>query len=149
MKLRTFLSVLLVYRSNFHVLHWMAEGEAFFTIHEKAAEYYDDILKDVDVVAEMILRGNGEIVNYKEALDVVEEFEDHEFLLIDSKELYDIEKFSGNAIKMFNDLLYCIEELLASDAIQAPRNVGIKATLEGLHDKYDLQANYLLKRFRD
>ena len=67
MNLKTFLSVLLVYRSNFHVLHWMADGDKFFTIHSKAEEYCNMILEDVDVVAEMHLRLEDDVVNYAEA----------------------------------------------------------------------------------
>lgn len=149
MDLKTFLSVLLVYRSNFHVLHWMAAGEGFFTIHAKAEEYCDLILKDIDVIAEMHLRLEDNIVNYAEALHLIEENEDHEFLLIDSSKLYDINEFKKYATKMFDDLLTCIEELLESDTVKDPKNVGIKATLEGMHDRYDLQCRYLLKRFKD
>lgn len=149
MTLKTFLSVLLVYRSNFHVLHWLAKGKNFFRVHDKAAEYYEEILNDVDVIAEMILRRDGSIVNYEEALEVIKEDENHEFLLVDSEKTYNAKEFKDNATKMLNDILQCIEELLATEYIQEPKNVGIKATLEGMYDKYDLQANYLLKRFMD
>lgn len=149
MTLKTFLSVLLVYRSNFHVLHWMVKGKNFFKLHDKAAEYYEEILKDVDIVAEMILRRDGSIVNYEEALEVIKEDENHEFLLVDSNTTYGVKEFKENATKMLNDILQCLEELLATEYIQDPKNVGIKATLEGMHDKYDLQVNYLLKRFGD
>ena len=70
MNLKTFLSVLLVYRSNFHVLHWMVKGKNFFTLHGKADEYAGEILKDVDVIAEMHLRFEDSVVNYEEALKI-------------------------------------------------------------------------------
>lgn len=145
MKLKTLLSVLMVYYSNFKVLHWMAEGEAFFTLHEKADEYADMLLADMDNVGEICLRANEGVVNYIEALRMIEEDENYEFLLINSGETYDVEKFKNNAIKMFNDILTCIKEAL-NEGIE---NIGIKSTLEGMYDKYDLQANYLLKRFND
>lgn len=149
MTLKTFLSVLLVYRSNFHVLHWLAKGENFFTIHEKTSEYYEEILKDADVIAEMILRRpDGKIVNYKEALLLVTEYTDHAFLLLDTdRYCYDSEDFKKYASEMFKDIIICIEELLDTDYIQKSSNVGIKSTLEAMHDKYDLQLNYLLNRF--
>ena len=149
MDLKTFLSVLLVYRSNFHVLHWMAKGKNFFKIHDKASEYYDKILNDVDVVAEMILRRSDSIVNYEEALEIIKNNEDHEFLMVSGNRTYESDDFKEYATKMFNDILTCIEELLETDYIKDLKNVGIKATLEGMHDKYDLEANYLLKRFAD
>lgn len=149
MNLKTFLSVLLVYRSNFHVLHWMVKGKNFFTLHGKADEYASEILKDVDVIAEMHLRFEDSVVNYEEALKIIESDEKHEFLLIESNKLFDTEDFCKYTVKMFNDILTCIEELLDTDVIQDPKNVGIKASLEGMHDKYDLQLRYLVKRFDD
>lgn len=145
MKLRTLLSVFMVYYSNFKVLHWMAEGKAFFMIHEKADEYADMILSDMDNIGEMCLRANEGVVNYIEALKMIEEDENYEFLLINSGDSYDVEKFKENATKMFNDILSCIKEVLDSGI----ENIGIKSTLEGMYDKYDLQANYLLKRLND
>lgn len=142
MDLRTFLSVLLVYHCNFKVLHWMVKGDEFLTIHTKADEYCNDVAEDIDKVGEMILRTNGEIVNYKEALDIVEDIESHEFLLIESGNSYDTEEFCNYSMKMFKDILVCIQELLDGEI----SNVGIKSTLEGMYDKYDLQANYILKR---
>lgn len=146
MDLKTFLSVLLVYRSNFHVLHWMVKGKNFFTLHAKADEYTSEILKDTDVIAEMVLRFEDSVVNYEEALKIIESNDDHEFLLIESDKLFDTDDFCKYSMKMFGDILTCIEELLASDIIQDPKNVGIKATLEGMHDKYDLFNRYLVRR---
>ena len=145
MNLRTFLSVLTVYHTNFKVLHWMAEGKSFFVIHEKADDYSNYILNDIDIVGEMCLRSNEGIVNYTEALNIIEDDENHEFLLINSNESYDVEKFKKNASKMFNDILSCIKEILD----EGVENIGIKASLESMYDKYDLEVNYLLKRFGD
>lgn len=149
MDLKTFLSVLLVYKSNFQVLHWMASGKNFFLLHEKASQYHDKLSEDVDKVAEMILRYNDSIVNYEEALEIIKEYEDHEFFLAPSNEKYDAEKFKTVSEKMFNDILKCIEELLDCDHAKEPKNIGIKSTLEGMYDKYDLEVHYLLKRFDD
>lgn len=146
MDLKTFLSVLLVYRSNFHVMHWMAKGENFFTLHSKAEEYYNEILKDADVVAEMILRKSNKIVDYKEALDIISADENHEFLLVDSEITYDTDKFKKYSTKMFKDILVCIEELLEEDN---NINIGMKSSLEAMYDKYDIICNYLLRRFED
>lgn len=146
MDLKTFLSVLLVYRSNFHVMHWMVKGENFFTLHSKAEEYYNEILKDADIVAEMILRKSNKIVNYKEALDIISADENHEFLLVDGEITYDTDKFKKYSTKMFKDILVCIEELLKEDN---NINIGMKSSLEAMYDKYDIICNYLLRRFED
>lgn len=145
MSLDTFLSVLLVYRHNFQVLHWMAHGESFLTIHEQAKNYYDSLSDDIDVVAEMILRNKDSIINYKEALDLVDEA-DHDFLLMTGKDLCDMSAFVEFSTKMFNDLKTCVEEVLDEDYIESDHSVGIKSVLEGMHDKYDLQARYIVKR---
>lgn len=147
MDLKTFLSVLLVYRHNFQVLHWMAVGKSFFRIHEKSDAYHKMVDDDIDVVAEMILRESDEIVDYREALDLIDEH-NHNFLLMSGKDLCDTDAFVEFSIKMFKDILECIEELLDSEYVQEAKHVGIKATLEGMHDKYDLQANYLLRRLK-
>lgn len=149
MDLKTFLSVLLVYRSNFQVLHWMVKGKNFFTLHAKADEYAGEVLKDIDTVAEFLLRFDDSVVNYEEALKIIESNNEHEFLLIESNKLFGTDDFCKYSMKMFSDILVCIEELLDSEEIQNPKNVGIKATLEGMHDKYDLYNRYLVKRFAD
>lgn len=149
MNLKTFLSVLLVYRSNFQVLHWMASGKNFFKLHTKADEYTGMISGDIDIVAEMVLRRENSIVNYKEALDIIEEDENNKFLLLGSDTNYETKEFVHYSRKMFKDILKCIESLLSSEYIQEPKNVGIKASLEGMYDKYDLQCNYLLKKLEE
>lgn len=149
MTLKTLLSVLLVYRSNFHVLHWMAKGKNFFMIHSKAEEFVNKLSKDIDVVAEMLLRIDDSVVNYMEALKCIEEDETHEFILVDSDKLFDAEDFCKYSLGMMKGILECIEELLKTDVIMEPKNVGIKATLESMHNEYDLQYRYLLKRLDD
>ena len=53
-ELQELISVLLLYRSNFHVLHWNAVGKEFDSTHKNiTAEYYDDCLETADVIAEM------------------------------------------------------------------------------------------------
>lgn len=140
MNLKIFLSVLLVYRSNFDVLHWMVKGSKFFTLHAKASEYSEELAKDIDTIAEIILRHEDSIVNYSEALKLIEE-SDYKFLILESDRLFDVEEFVKISNKMFNDILHCITELLDSND-----DISIKSTLENMYNKYDLQCNYLLKR---
>lgn len=142
MSLKTFLSVLIVYRSNFQVLHWLAAGKSFEVIHKKTEEYYNEISDDVDVIAEMVLRNSDEIVNYKEALEIIEE-DDNNFILVDSKRSCEMEDFIELSTKMLKDILSCIESVL-----EDVDNIGIKSSLESLYEKYDLQANYILRRFK-
>lgn len=40
--------------------HWNVKGDDFFVIHPKLEEYYDEINKEIDEIAEHILVLNGE-----------------------------------------------------------------------------------------
>lgn len=142
MNLKIFLSALLVYRHNFQVIHWMAKGESFLTIHDKTQEYYTGLTNDIDTVAEMILRTEDSIVNYKEAMENIEDY-DYNFLLMHGSTSCDMECFVEFSTKMFKDLMYCITKVLEDE-----HSIGIKSGLESLYDKYELQCNYILKRLK-
>ena len=58
--LNTFLSDLNVFYRKLQNYHWNIKGKDFFVIHAKLEEYYDDINKQVDEVAEHILALGGE-----------------------------------------------------------------------------------------
>ena len=146
MGLNTFLAALLVYRHNLQILHWMANGESFLTIHEQAQKYYELLTKDIDTVAEMYLRYSNTIVNYKEAYELIEH-SDHAFLVVSGNDFCDMEAFTTFSGQMFNDLKYCIETLLTDqEEFESIKAVGVKSELENMHNEYDLQANYILKR---
>jgi starvation-inducible DNA-binding protein len=53
--LNRFLADLHVMYAKLHSYHWNAEGLAFFTIHAKLEEYYEEAAKQIDEVAERIL----------------------------------------------------------------------------------------------
>ena len=143
MDLKTFLSVLLLYRHNFQVLHWMADGESFLTIHAQAEKYYKRLSDDIDKIAEMILRESNEIISYKEVFDIIEE-SDQDFLLMTGKDLCDMVSFTTYSEKMFDDLKECIGEILKHP--KGSEDVGIYSELENMFNEYDLQARYIIKR---
>ena len=58
--LNVFLSDLNVFFRKLQNYHWYVEGKNFFLIHEKLEEYYDDVFKQIDEVAEHILMLNYE-----------------------------------------------------------------------------------------
>lgn len=39
--------------------HWYVKGRAFFTVHAKLEEYYDEVREDIDEVAEALLMIGG------------------------------------------------------------------------------------------
>lgn len=145
MDLKTLLSLFMVYRSNFHVLHWNAKGEKFDRVHALAADYYDKLLSDADIIAEMSMRIGQGVVNYPEAYDTLKT-SNNNYLIIPSDTLYDYNAFIKMCDTMLKDILHSIESALENPVIKEPSNVGIKATLESMHNEYDLQCRYLNAR---
>ena len=138
------------YANNFRILHWCAVGKKFDRIHNTAKEYYEMIGDDLDVLAEMGMRVNQSPSTMYKAASILSNISDHNFLVIENCDLVDFEKFCKMTNLMLMDICYSIESVLSSDIMKDPRNVGIRATLEGIHDKYDLQARYLnARRFAD
>lgn len=54
--LGTLLADLQVFYTNLRAFHWNVKGHAFFTLHAKFEEIYDDVAEKVDEVAERILQ---------------------------------------------------------------------------------------------
>jgi len=59
-ELNEFLADLNVFYRKLQNYHWNIEGKDFFVIHSKLEEYYDEINKSIDEVAEFILTKKGE-----------------------------------------------------------------------------------------
>lgn len=58
--LNQFLADLAVFYRKLQNFHWNVEGKDFFVIHAKLEEYYDDINKQIDEIAEYILSIGGQ-----------------------------------------------------------------------------------------
>ena len=58
--LNTFLSDLNVFYRKLQNYHWNIKGKDFFVIHAKLEEYYNEINKQIDEVAEHILSFDGQ-----------------------------------------------------------------------------------------
>ena len=105
-----------------HNLHWNLKGNAFFTLHAKLEELYDETSDILDEVAERILAlGGNPVSNMKKALSIatIKELEDGpksteqtiralvsdtDYWIKDSKEIADIADKEGDAVTadMFN-----------------------------------------------
>lgn len=59
-ELNQFLADLNVFYRKLQNYHWNIEGRDFFIIHGKLEEYYDEVNKSIDEVAEFILSKNEE-----------------------------------------------------------------------------------------
>ena len=75
-ELNQFLADLNVFYRKLQNYHWNIEGKDFFVIHSKLEEYYDEVNKSIDEVAEFILTKNGEplgtIKDYLEITKITE-----------------------------------------------------------------------------
>ena len=58
--LNTFLSDLNVFYRKLQNYHWNIKGKDFFTVHSKLEEYYDEVNKLIDEIAEHILALDGQ-----------------------------------------------------------------------------------------
>lgn len=59
-KLNGFLADLNVFFRKLQNYHWNIEGKDFFVVHEKLEEYYNEISKQIDEIAEHILILGGQ-----------------------------------------------------------------------------------------
>ena len=139
--LRSLFILLTVSESNFRMLHWMAEGRKFREMHSDADSFRSMVSEDIDAVAEMILRDSDEIPSLRVISNNLQ-------AIIDTRgELIEYEKYIAYCKRIFAGILDAIEACLKTDEIANNiKNVGIKAALESMYDKYDLQARYLIKR---
>lgn len=70
-KMNVYLANQLVNYVKLHNLHWNVKGGAFFTMHQKLEEMYDQAATVIDDVAERLLAISGTPVsNLKEALEI-------------------------------------------------------------------------------
>lgn len=74
--LNIFLADLNVFYRKLQNYHWNVEGKDFFVIHEKLEEYYDEVNKSIDEIAEHILILNaqplGTLKDYIEITKITE-----------------------------------------------------------------------------
>ena len=137
-KLETLLSTLIVAHANFRTLHWMSTGKRFDRQHTLSAEYEGLVGGDIDVVAEILLRYQNKVPTLSEAITK------STIQLIDGGQPITYEAFNPHVGTQLTRILSTILMVLKDESIQDDiRNVGVKADLEGLMSKYDLQFRYL------
>lgn len=145
MNFRVLCALLLVYRANFQMLHWLAKGKSFDRMHKIANDYYDKCLDAADTVAELGMRLDQRPPGYLEAVKIIENQED-KILVLESGKDFEYGDFVKYACAMLNDIVSSIELLLDDAAVRSKSNVGIKAELENLHNQFDHEARYLNNR---
>lgn len=140
------LSTLIVDETNFKTMHWMFRGVDFDLYHKTVSVEYYELCSDLaDEVAEMLIRLGGKPVGYAEALSVIDS-SDHEFMVLSAGEYYDKEEFIANTNAMFTIAMNLIQGILLTDEMNDISVVGIKSSLEAIHDKLSVQRDYINAR---
>lgn len=137
-------AILTMYKRNFKLIHWGAIGPKFDRMHTISENYASMLEKDIDEVAEMGLRCNENPVNIDGILKELEK-EDGSYIMLEFKS-FTYTEFTSATDKMFAGILKAIAELRNSSKLQEDSNMGIKASLESMYDRYDLQYRYLNDR---
>lgn len=137
-KLEALLSTLIVAHANFRTLHWMSCGKKFDRQHSLSAEYEEMVAESIDAVAEILLRYQNRVPTLSEAISK------SAIQLIDGGQPIQYDSFNTHVGTQLSRILSSILTVLNDGSIQNDiRNVGVKADLEGLMSKYDLQLRYL------
>ena len=110
MKLKLLLSVLILYRSNFHNLHWNSKGKSFDRIHVQITDDYMGLMdKYIDIVGEMITRLGDNPPNLLETIHIIEE-SDKNIFVVHSDDLYDLEDVIKCSDIMLRDVIELIKD---------------------------------------
>ena len=139
--LNSLLADLNVFYRKLQNYHWNIIGKDFFVIHEKLEEYYDDINKQIDEIAEHILMLNkeplGTMKDYLENTCIIEArnekikdnivfdtiIKDYETLLNKSKEIkkqaddlneYATSSLMDNYISDYTKKLWMLKQLMTN-----------------------------------
>lgn len=140
-------AMLQLYRANFQMLHWKACGRSFDRFHENVTTgYYEKLDKDVDDVAEILMRQGANPLGYYDVF-VKMNSGDSKCKIVKSDKDYsgdDITKLTNLFLK---DILDQISRCLNSSEIKDMReNIGIKSYYEALYNEYDKEYRFLNRR---
>ena len=134
-------------KSNFQMLHWKSIGDEFDKFHtDVTASYYEKLDKDIDDVAEILMRQGVNPLNYFEvAVQLGKSGEKGKVL--DSSQNYTKEQIIHCTDVLLRDIMEQILICLDSDEIKNVReNVGIKSYYESLYNEYDKECRFLNRR---
>ena len=142
MNLRELLAVFVLEESNFNILHWNCHGKKFDRMHNLANDWYDRCNTAKDAVAEMAIRCGQNPIHYGESIEVLKGSEIG-FKVLTSDDKFEYEEFMNESQEIIKNICASIAAVLKSDEIQNDIvNVGIKATLEGMYEEWDLDMRY-------
>lgn len=133
-----------LYEHNMKVLHWGACGPKFDRIHGLCDEYEAMFHTDVDFAGETGMRIGQPPPAFDHIMNVLEEC-DHDFVVCAFKSV-SYKETIATINKMLDDMLWVLAQIHEQEWIEEPINMGIKAEVESLFNKYDFQRRYLQQR---
>lgn len=150
MTLKNLLSILIIHRSNFEILHWKSKGCDFDTIHNSVtAGYYEKLSNSVDEIAEMGLRLGINPVNYLDAYREAKKI-NPDIIILDTSKDYNRDEVIDTTEAIFKEILTSISSVIFTDEMQNTKsNVGIKSALESMFNEYDKEYRFLNNRRKD
>lgn len=136
--------LLTIHQSNLRMLHWKACGKDFDTMHNVVTnQYYEKYTKIIDDVAEILMRQS---INPMSILHCVVLTKELNIEVFDHKKLYDRKDIIKCCDLILTETCDAIENVLASEEMKLPKNVGIKSFYESLYDSFDKESRFLNKR---
>lgn len=139
--MRRLFALLLFQQHNLHMLHWKASGKNFQKTHEFIDEMYNEMIKHLDTVAEIMLQHDYMPLTFPEVYEELAN-NDKEFFVISPNNNYSDEEVFKILQVIFRNII---------DEIQEVKNEGElpdyhKSELDTLQSYYSLKANYLFKQ---
>lgn len=102
-----FICTATVMHRNLHLMHWNMKGEGFVTIHPYFNELYDDLMDDIDLIAEELIKnGSCPKASLKDCLEKsrVPAYESSKIKVKDAVE---------SAYKLYETILVLVNEIYA------------------------------------
>lgn len=136
--LNEYLADLSVLYQKLRSFHWNVEGPAFFTLHAKTEEYYDEVAEEIDEVAERILMiGSRPVSTLKEYLERAS-------LKEAPAKVYRAEEIVGHLVDDFSTLVEALHRGI--DVAEKEGDPGTVDLLTGSLRRYEKEL-WMLKAF--
>lgn len=123
-ELNQFLADLNVFYRKLQNYHWNIEGRDFFVVHSKLEEYYDEVNKSIDEVAEFIL------TKKQEPLGTMKDY-------LEITKITEAQNQKVNRDVVFNELIKDFEYLLKN----------VKAIKKEAENAEDIEASTFMDEF--
>ncbi len=135
------LALIMNHTHNVHILHWKTTGPGFQENHEYLDELYEEMTKQIDVVAEIMLQRNENPLSYHGMMEILVTL-DEPASLVNPTQSYDGDMTFKLVIDIFNQIIECINNLYEDNSIDRVH----QSQLEEIQSWYMLRAKYLLPK---